>query len=118
MRISILQGAFLPVPPIRGGAIEKAWDHLGTEFVKLGHEVTHVSRLCDGLPKEEIRSGVRHLRVSGANAGSSPWLMKALELPYLLRAKKVLPEADVLVTHTFWAPLLPVSYTHLTLPTR
>ena len=37
---------------------------------------------------------------------SSPWLMKALELPYLLRAKKVLPEADVLVTHTFWAPLL------------
>ena len=37
---------------------------------------------------------------------SSPWLMKALELPYLLRAKKVLPEADVLVTHAFWAPLL------------
>ena len=106
MRISILQGAFLPVPPIRGGAIEKAWDHLGTEFVKLGHEVTHVSRLCDGLPKEETRSGVRHLRVSGANAVSSPWLMKALELPYLLRAKKVLPEADVLVTHAFWAPLL------------
>ena len=106
MRINILQGAFLPVPPIRGGAIEKAWDNLGTEFVKLGHEVTHVSRLCDGLPQEETRSGVRHLRVSGANAVKNPWLLKALELPYVLRAQKVLPRADILVTHAFWAPIM------------
>lgn len=106
MRINILQGAFLPVPAIRGGAIEKAWDKLGREFVKLGHEVTHVSRLCDDLPQEETCFGVRHLRVPGANAVKNQWLLKALELPYVLRAQKVLPRADVLVTHAFWAPIL------------
>ena len=53
MRITILQGAFLPVPALRGGAIEKAWESLGQEFSRNGHEVTHVSRLCDGLPESE-----------------------------------------------------------------
>ena len=53
MRITILQGAFLPVPAIRGGAIEKAWQVLGEAFVKAGHDVTHISRLCDGLPEQE-----------------------------------------------------------------
>ena len=61
MRITILQGAFLPVPAIRGGAIEKAWQVLGEAFVKAGHDVTHISRLCDGLPEQESIEGVRHL---------------------------------------------------------
>ena len=65
MKITILQGAFLPVPAIRGGAIEKAWERLGREFVKLGHQVTHISRLCDGLPKEEEIEGVHHIRIEG-----------------------------------------------------
>ena len=66
MKITILQGAFLPVPALRGGAIEKAWEALGQAFAKQGHEVTHVSRLCDGLPPREkigevdiFASGVR-----------------------------------------------------------
>jgi hypothetical protein len=33
MNISILQGAFLPVPPKRGGAIEKSWQALAEAFV-------------------------------------------------------------------------------------
>ena len=37
MKINILQGAFLPVPPIRGGALESAWQLLAEEFVKFGH---------------------------------------------------------------------------------
>ena len=36
-------GAFLPVPPIKGGAIEAVWFLLGQEFAKHGHEVTHIS---------------------------------------------------------------------------
>ena len=58
MRIAILQGPFLPVPPLRGGAIEKAWFRLGKAFAKEGHEVVHVSRLCDDLPQEETIEGV------------------------------------------------------------
>ena len=68
MKITILQGAFLPVPPLRGGAIEKAWQGLGEAFVQAGHEVTHVSRLWGDLPARETIRGVQHMRVRGARA--------------------------------------------------
>ncbi len=106
MRINVLHGAFLPVPPLRGGAIEKSWQALGKAFADAGHEVTHVSRLCDGLPAEEREGKLTHLRVRGADATKSASTLKLKELPYVLRARRVLPRADVLVTHAFWAPLL------------
>lgn len=106
MRITIVQGAFFPVPPIRGGAVEKVWLALGREFARRGHRVTHVSRLCDGLPKNEILDGVNHLRIPGADAPASSLLMKWRDLRYSLRARGVLPPADILVTNTFWLPLL------------
>jgi len=106
VKITILQGAFLPVPPLRGGAIEKAWQGLGEAFVKAGHEVTHISRLCDGLPAKETIRGVCHLRIGGANATQNPILLKLLEFFYVWKARKVLPKGDILVTHAFWAPLL------------
>ncbi len=106
MRISILQGPFLPVPPKRGGAIEKAWFQLGSEFSRLGHRVTHLSRECDGLPKEEVISGVRHFRISGHESTKSLPMLKFRDLQYVLRAKRFLPPADILVTHSFWAPIL------------
>lgn len=105
MRITILQGAFLPVPALRGGAIEKSWEALGQAFAQKGHEVTHVSRLCDDLPEKETIGEVSHIRVRGANAVPNSWGLKLLEIPYVLRAKRILPDADVLVTHTFFAPL-------------
>ncbi|MDC0548018.1 glycosyltransferase family 4 protein [Opitutales bacterium] len=106
MKITILQGAFLPVPAIRGGAIEKAWNSLGQIFSKEGHEVTHVSRRCDGLKEEEWIGGVHHLRVSGFDSVQNKWLLKLKEWFYVYRARKVLPASDILVTHTFWAPLM------------
>jgi len=106
MKITILQGAFFPVPPLLGGAIEKAWEALGKEFAKLGHEVTHISRKFEALPQRSTHGNIDHIRVQGANACSNPFLLKIRELPYVLRARKHLPKADVLVTHTFWAPLL------------
>ncbi|MEK9772794.1 MAG: glycosyltransferase family 4 protein [Opitutae bacterium] len=106
MRITILQGAFLPVPPLRGGAIEKAWQALGEAFVRAGHQVTHISRRCDGLPKEEKINGVHHLRIKGGDACSNPLLLKSREIFYVWQARKILPPADILVTHAFWAPIL------------
>ena len=106
MRITILQGAFLPVPPLRGGAIEKAWQGLGKAFAQAGHQVTHISRLFDDLPVEETLEGVRHLRVRGAEASKNSTILKIRELFYILRARKVLPKADLIVTHAFWAPLI------------
>lgn len=106
MKITIAQGAFLPVPPLRGGAVEKIWFALGREFARRGHEVTHVSRTFADLPGEETIDGVRHIRVPGHDTPRSlPWL-KVLDLSYSLRVLPKLPSADILVTHTFWLPML------------
>lgn len=106
MRITIVQGAFLPVPAKRGGAIEKAWHALGAEFARRGHEVTHVSRRCDGLPAREVLDGVRHVRIQGFDTPAKLWWLKTLDLLYTLRAVAALPPADILVTHTFFLPVL------------
>jgi glycosyltransferase involved in cell wall biosynthesis len=106
MKIAIVQGAFLPVPTKRGGAVEKVWFALGQEFARRGHEVVHYSRLSDGLPENETIAGVRHVRVLGANAPASLILLKWQDLLYTRRVAKILSPADVVATNTFWAPLV------------
>jgi glycosyltransferase involved in cell wall biosynthesis len=106
MRITILQGAFLPVPALMGGAVEKIWFEMGKQFAARGHEVTHVSQRHPELPDEEVIEGVRHVRVRGYDTPCGMVRLKALDLLYTLRASRVLPEADIVVTNTFWAPLL------------
>ena len=64
MKITIVTGAFFPVPPILGGAVEKVWFALGQEFVRRGHQVTHISRSHPDLPEREEIAGVQHRRVA------------------------------------------------------
>ena len=106
MRITIVQGPFLPVPPLRGGAVEKMWFSLGPEFAARGHTVTHVSRLCDGLPAEEVLREVKHRRVPGFDSRRKIAAMLALDFLYARRAMRRAPDADLTVTNSFFAPLL------------
>jgi glycosyltransferase involved in cell wall biosynthesis len=106
MRITILQGAFLPVPPLRGGAVEKLWFVLGKQFSQQGHSVCHLSRSFSGLAQEEEIEGVRHLRVPGYDTPANGMHLKLLDLLYSRRALKVLPPADILITNSFWMPIL------------
>ena len=86
MRITILQGAFLPVPPLRGGAVEKRWFELGKRFTEHGHSVCQVSRKFDGLPVVELIEGVRHVRVKGYDTPANGMYLKLLDLLYSVRA--------------------------------
>ena len=106
MKITIVQGAFLPVPPLLGGAVEKVWYGLGKEFVRRGHEVTHLSRRYPNLPDEEHIDGVFHRRISGYATPRSLFLLKFYDLLFSFRVKRSLPPADILVTNTFWLPFL------------
>lgn len=106
MKITIVQGAFLPVPPVQGGAVEKAWYALGREFARQGHTVTHIGRRFEGLATHERDGGVDYRRVSGFSAPASLLKLKWCDLRYSLRVRRDLPEADVLVTNTFWLPIL------------
>ena len=106
LRITIVQGAFLPVPPLLGGAVEKFWQRMGAEFAARGHAVTHVSRSYKGLPDEESVNGVTHRRVRGFDVPPSLIVLKALDLVYTVASMRVLPEADILISNTFWLPIL------------
>jgi len=112
MKITIVLGAFFPVPPIMGGAVEKAWFALGQEFAHRGHEVVQISRAHPSLPQTETVEGVRHVRVAGHAQPRSIILLKFFDLLYSIRVRRVLPEADIVVTNTFWLPLLIRDQTH------
>lgn len=106
MKITIVLGAFLPVPPVMGGAVEKVWLALSQEFARRGHEVVLVSRALPELPRSETRASVKHLRVCGFDTPHSLLWLKFLDLIYSIRAMSVLPAADIIVTNTFWLPIL------------
>lgn len=107
MRIALLQGAFFPVPPILGGAVEKMWFSLGKEFAKQGHQVTQISRHVAGLPWSEMIEGVSHVRISGYETPKSGIVLKYFDLLYTIKARKVFAsEYDIIITNTFWAPVL------------
>lgn len=106
MNITIVQGAFLPVPPLAGGAVEKLWFELGREFARRGLAVTHISRLWPGLPARGDADGVAHRRIGGFDYPRSPWLAKAMDLIYSLRCLFALKRSDIIVTNTFFLPLL------------
>ena len=106
MNITIVQGAFLPVPPIRGGAVEKVWGTLAREFASRGHTVTHISRRFEGLLNDDFEDGVHHVRVRGFETPKSLLVLKFLDLIYSRRVLRILPSADILVTNTFWLPIL------------
>lgn len=106
MKITIVQGAFLPVPPLRGGAVERVWYGLGRAFAAKGHEVVHISRRFAELPNNQIDGGVRYQRILGYDAPPELWKLKLRDLRYSLRARRILPKSDVIVTHTFWLPIL------------
>jgi glycosyltransferase involved in cell wall biosynthesis len=106
MKITIATGAFFPVPVIMGGAVEKVWFALGKEFVRRGHEVVHVSRAHPALPQRECIAGVTHIRVPGFDQPRSIVWLKVLDLFYSWRVRRILPAADILVTNTFWLPII------------
>jgi glycosyltransferase involved in cell wall biosynthesis len=105
MKITIVQGGALPIPPVRGGAVEKVWFSLGREFAKRGHEVTHISRAFSEFPSEQWLDGVHHVRIKGVEFSSKRYVLVWRDLGYVRRVLRVLPQADILVTNS---PLLPL----------
>ncbi|MDY3557838.1 glycosyltransferase family 4 protein [Gemmata sp. JC673] len=106
MRITILSGPFQPFPPAPGGAVERVWHGLAEAFAAQGHTVTVLCKAGVGQKVEETVNGVRYVRRTGFTAGPRllPNLVK--DLGYSLQMQRLLPPADVLVTHSFWAPVV------------
>lgn len=105
MRITIVMGFFLPMPPALGGATEKTWHGLAREFVARGHQVTIVSRRWPGWADEELVDGVRYVRFRGYDHRRVLWQNLALDFLWSTRVGRRLPAADVAVVHAVTLPI-------------
>jgi len=105
MKITIVMGFFLPMPPDAGGATEKSWHRLALEFSRRGHEVTIVSRRWTGWPDMETRDGVRHVRLPGYDHSSRLSHNLWRDFLWSLRVKRALPPADVTVVNSVILPV-------------
>jgi len=106
MKITLTHGFFLPVPPAAGGAMEKMWWMLASEFAARGHEVVSLSRRWPGWPDDEVRDGVRCLRLPGSAHTRRLSLNLLLDALWSLRLLRRLPPADILVTNNVLLPAL------------
>jgi glycosyltransferase involved in cell wall biosynthesis len=105
MRITIIYGFFLPVPPRAGGATEKSWFRLGEEFAARGHQVTAFSRSWAGLPARETVAGVEHRRLPGFDHTTSLAGNLLRDFLWSWRVFRALPEADIVVCHAVSLPV-------------
>jgi glycosyltransferase involved in cell wall biosynthesis len=106
VKITCVLGPFLPVPTVRGGAVEKIWLALCRELAGLGHDVTLISRRYGNLPEQETVDRVRYLRVPSFDAPRSRPIYRFLDIVYALRVCRVLPSSDVTVTNSVFLPLV------------
>ena len=105
MKITIATGPLLPVPAVKGGAVQKLWHGLAIEFARCGHQVTIVARSFPGQPKTEIRDGINFIRAAGFDQSLSVHRDLAKNFFDSARVLRHLPAADILVTNDFWLPV-------------
>lgn len=105
MKITIVTGFFLPVPPVRGGSTEKIWHRLALLFAAEGHAVTFVSRSWPGFAERETLDGVTYLRARGADLSSSLTVNLYHDLVWGIRVARLLPTADVVICNTVTLPI-------------
>lgn len=105
MRITIISGFFLPVPPVSGGSTEKSWFNLGREFAARGHAVTMISRRWRDFPHQETGEGIRHLRLRGWDHQRQLWRNLVLDFWWSWRVFFALPDADIVVVNTVALPV-------------
>jgi glycosyltransferase involved in cell wall biosynthesis len=104
MRITIILGPFLPVPPVLGGAVEKVQLQLAGAYHAAGHDVTIISRKFKDFPDKETVNGIKHIRIASFDRSLSLAVNLALDLRYAIRAAQVVPQSDVTITNSFCLP--------------
>lgn len=106
MRITIITGPFLPLPPVLSGAVNKIWHGLAKEFVKKGHEVTFLCRKHDYQNDNETINDIRYIRRMQFKRTNKIFLDLVKDFLYASRMAFIVPSADICVTNTFWLPII------------
>jgi len=106
VHIVISTGPNLPVPALRGGAVNRFWSQMAPEFARRGHEVTVCARAFAGQATEELREGVRYVRSGGFDAGRFRFGNYVRSLTAALGSVATLPRGDVFITNDAFSPWL------------
>lgn len=106
MHIVIITGPFQPVPPAPGGAVERMWQELAEEFSAKGHTVTFLCRTHPVQGANETIRGVRYVRRMQWLRSSNLYKDLIKDLLYSFRMIAHIPPADIVITNTFWLPIL------------
>ncbi|MDE3084251.1 MAG: glycosyltransferase family 4 protein [Verrucomicrobiota bacterium] len=105
MKISIVMGFFLPVPPVAGGATEKTWHRLAHEFVARGHEVAIFSRRWPDFANDETVEGIKYVRLRGYAHTPRLWQNLLLDFFWSRRVSRALPTADIVIVNCISLPI-------------
>lgn len=106
MKITIVLGPFQPLPPVGFGAVEKVWYEFAQAFARLGHEVVVMGKTSsagDGLSNV---FGIQIVPFRGFSATGRIWKDLVKDFLYAIQITRRIEPADVIVTNTFWTPVL------------
>lgn len=106
MRVTIITGPFLPVPPAPCGAVERIWHELAGEFALRGHAVTILCRGHHSQKPNETIGRIRFIRRTQFKRSRHLWWDLVRDLLYSCRMLPLVPASDVVVTNSFWLPIL------------
>ena len=101
MKISIITGAFMPIPPYSIGAVEKLWYELGKEFEK-NNDVCFISKRCSVQQKNNNK----FIYIKGYNAKKNKIYNLVLDFIYSYRALRYAPQSDIVILNSILSPVL------------
>ena len=100
MKITILTGPFLCLPPEAIGAIEKRWYLVGNKWIEEGNDVTFVCK------KPKKTNDDKCIYIKGYERTGSWFKDFILDFIYSIKALKKIPSTDILVLNSIWSPIL------------
>lgn len=106
MHIVIVTGPFLPVPPAPCGAVERMWQELAEEFSAQTHPTVLLCRAHPDQASNEIVKGVRYVRRMLLKRSTNLYTNLLKDFVYSIRMLALIPSGDIIVTNTFWLPIL------------
>ena len=102
MKISIITGPFMCLPPFSIGAVEKLWYNIGLELSK-SNEVTFISKTP---PKPISTKEKSFIYIKGYERTKSFIQDLVLDFIYSYRALRSTPTSDIVVLNSIWSPIL------------
>ncbi|MFJ6358552.1 glycosyltransferase family 4 protein [Pseudarthrobacter oxydans] len=97
MRIGLVAGPWIPIPPVTYGGIERVVDNLARGFVAAGHEVL-LAAPSDSTCPVPLVAGMQDSAPHEMGSTTS-------ELSHVVRAYKSLGSVDIIQDHTMAGPL-------------